>query len=122
MNSDSLLQLLQTSVRVALGATTSLIEVLQDPTQREANLAKLREEWDKLSEEWESKGASTEEEARLFVNNLLQQRGSASASSSGGTATVAEPTAPPDVQSELQELTNQIAGIRAELEKMRSQD
>lgn len=122
MNSDSLIQLLQTSVRVTLGATTSLIEVLQDPTKRDENLTKLREEWSKLSEEWESKGATTEQEARTFVNNLLNQRFAGNRSSSSTTVTVEAPVAPPDVQVELQELTAQIAAIRAELEKLRNQE
>jgi polyhydroxyalkanoate synthesis regulator phasin len=123
MNSDSLIQLLQTSVRVTLGATTSLIEVLQDPTKRDENLTKLRQEWSKLSEEWESKGEVTEQEARAFVNNLFNQRNAASNyPASGSTATVEAPTAPPNVQVELQELTAQIAAIRAELEKMRNVD
>lgn len=123
MNSDSLIQLLQTSVRVTLGATTSLIEVLQDPTRRDENLTKLRQEWSKLSEEWESKGEVTEQEARAFVNNLFNQRNAASEyPTSSNTATVEAPTAPPNVQIELQELTAQIAAIRAELEKMRTVD
>jgi len=123
MNSDSLIQLLHSSVRVALGATTSLIEVLQDPTKRDENLTKLRQEWSKLSEEWEVKGESTEQEARTFVNNLLNQRYASSPSSSTGTVTVEVPsttTTSPDVQVEIQELTAQIAAIRAELEKLRS--
>ena len=121
MNSESLIQLLQKSVRVTLGATTSLIEVLQDPTKRDENLTKLRQEWSKLSEEWEDKGESTEQEARTFVNNFFHQRQASSGSSSTGTATTtAPPTTTPDVQVELQELTAQIAAIRAELERMRN--
>jgi polyhydroxyalkanoate synthesis regulator phasin len=123
MNSDSLVELLHSSVRVALGATTSLIEVLQDPTQRNENLTKLRQEWGKLSEEWEVKGETTEQEARTFVNSLFNQRHTPGSSASGGTATVEAPTVTtttPDVQVELQELTAQIAAIRAELEKLRN--
>ncbi len=120
MNSDSLIQLLQTSVRVTLGATTSLIEVLQDPTRRDENLTKLREEWARLADEWEEKGASTEQEARSFVNKFFNQRSNGGAESSTGTVTVERPATTPDVQVELQELTTQIAAIRAELEKLRN--
>lgn len=120
MNSDSLIQLLQTSVRVTLGATTSLIEVLQDPTRRDENLTKLREEWARLADEWEEKGASTEQEARSFVNQFFNQRGSSGAEGGAGTATVERPATAPEVQVELQELTTQIAAIRAELEKLRN--
>ena len=120
MNSDSLIQLLQTSVRVTLGATTSLIEVLQDPTRRDENLTKLREEWDRLSDEWEEKGASTEQEARSFVNKFFNQRNNGGTDGGTGTVTMERPVTSPDVQVELQELTTQIAAIRAELEKMRT--
>ncbi|MDX2230967.1 MAG: hypothetical protein NW220_15110 [Leptolyngbyaceae cyanobacterium bins.349] len=124
MNSESLIQLLHSGVRVTLGATTTLVEVLQDPTKREENLTKLRQEWRKLSEEWEEKGESTEQEARTFVNNLFNQQNTAAhGPASTGVATVATPaSAPPNVQVELQELTAQIAAIRAELEKMRASE
>lgn len=121
MNSDSLIELLHSSVRVALGATTSLLEVLQDPTKRDANLTKLRQEWSKLSEEWEVKGESAEQDARTFVNNLFNQRPTGSSGGATGTATAEAPTTTShDVQVEIQELTTQIAAIRAELEKLRN--
>lgn len=120
MNSDSLIQLLQTSVRVTLGATTSLIEVLQDPTRRDENLTKLREEWARLADEWEEKGASTEQEARSFVNKFFNQRNNGGTDGGTGTVTMERPVTSPDVQVELQELTTQIAAIRAELEKLRN--
>lgn len=120
MNSDSLIQLLQSSVRVTLGATTSLIEVLQDPTRRDENLTKLRQEWGRLSEEWEIKGESTEQEARTFVHSLLNQRNTTNPSAAGTVTVEAPPVTSPAVQVEIQELTAQIAKIRAELEAMRN--
>lgn len=123
MNTD-IVQLLQKGFRVSLGATASLIEILQDPQRRGENLAKLRAELGELSEEWAAKGAMTEQEARNFVETILSQQqppGRPTGSSPQSTATVSPPT-DPDVQLDLQELTAQIAAIRAELEKLREQD
>jgi polyhydroxyalkanoate synthesis regulator phasin len=119
MNSETLIQLLQNGFRVTLGATASLIEVVQDPQRRQENLSKLRQEWSELSEEWAAKGESTEQDARNFVDTVLSQRRAQSPYPS--TPTTPTPTAP-SVQTELQELTAQIATIRAELEKLRSQE
>lgn len=126
MDSNHLTQLLQKGLRVTLGATASLIEVLQDPEKREQNLAQLRSDLSQLAEEWDAKGAMTEQEARNFVDTLIEQRNRQQAQSSydpttqASTAT-ATPTAPPDLQLELQELTAQIAAIRTELEKLRNE-
>ncbi len=120
MNSNTLIQLLQNGFRITLGATATFVEVLQDPQKRDENLTKLRQEWSQLSEAWAAKGELTEEEARNFVNNLLEQRSRPSNGSSYSPSTSAAPTASPDVQMELQQLTTQIASIRAELEKLRN--
>ncbi len=125
MNSDSLVQLLQKGFRVTLGATASLIEVLQDPEKRDENLAKLRLEWSQLAEEWAEKGEITEQEARNFVDNFLSKQNSQSSAGPSGTTgstTTTTPTAPPNVQTDLEELITQIAAIRAELEKLRNTD
>ncbi|MGI0485418.1 hypothetical protein ACN4EK_08285 [Pantanalinema rosaneae CENA516] len=125
MNSDNVSQLMQKSLRVALGATASLVEVLQDPQKRETNLLKLQQEWSQLSEEWAQKGEVTEQEARNFMESLLNQpshRSSTSAETTPSATTPSTSSTPPDVQVELQELTTQIAAIRAELEKLRNQE
>ncbi len=121
MNSETLIHMLQKSFRVTLGATSSLIEVLQDPQKRNENLTKLQQEWSQLSEEWADKGAVTEQEARNFVDNLLSQRsGTGTTAASSYASSTTTPTASPDIQIELQELTAQIAAIRTELEKLRN--
>lgn len=129
MNSDNLIQLLQQGFRVSLGATTSLIESLQDSQKREETLSKLmRSEFSQLTEEWAEKGEITEREARNYVDLLLRQQTSQTTGETSGT-TYTSPTTPPtttvaapDVQLEIQELTAQIAAMRAELEQMRNQD
>lgn len=124
---DTLTQLLQKGFRVTLGATATIVEAIQDPQRREANLSKLTTELSQLAEEWEAKGVTTEQEARSFVDTILRQ-GSASTPSSSYTppsspdSSVSTTSAPVDVQQDLQELTAQIAAIRAEIERIRAQD
>jgi polyhydroxyalkanoate synthesis regulator phasin len=120
MDSDTVMQLLQKGFRVTLGATASLIEILQDPLRRDENLAKLRTELGELADELSVKGEMTEREARNFVETILSQHERSNRSET--TATTTSPTATPDVQLDLQELTAQISAIRAELEKLREQD
>lgn len=121
MNSETLIQLLQNGFRVTLGATASLIEVVQDPQKRSENLSKLRQEWSQLAEEWAVKGESTEQDARNFVDTVLSQRRAQDTPYPSGSA-ASPASAAPSVQTELQELTAQIATIRAELETLRNQE
>jgi polyhydroxyalkanoate synthesis regulator phasin len=125
MNADNFVELLQKGFHVTLGATTSLVESVQDPQKREENLAKLQLEWSQLSEEWAEKGAVTEQEARRFVDTLLSRQSNSATSAPSSErpdsqATASPPTAPPDIQTELQELTAKIAAMRAELEQLRN--
>lgn len=127
MNSDNVIGLLQTGFRVSLGATTSLIESLQDSQKREETISKLKNsEFDQLTEEWAIKGEATEQEARNFVDSLLNQPKNETYSQTPGESatgsTTTTPSAPAEVQLELQELTAQIAAMRAELESLRNQD
>ncbi len=123
MNSDTLIQLAQKSLRVTLGATATFIETLQDPQQREANLAKLKTELSQLTENWEVRGESAEREARGFMDSLINQA-SSRVSQPNASSTVSTLSAPvsPAAQQDLQELTEQIAALRAEIEKLRAQD
>lgn len=123
MNSDTLIQLLQKGFRISLGATAALVEVLQDPQRRTENLSKIQAELSELAEIWAAKGEMTEQEARNFVDTLIAQRtAQQNASSASATRTTTAPSTSPDMQLDLQELTEQIAAIRAELEKLREQD
>lgn len=120
MNSDNLVQLVQKGFRVTLGATASLVEVLQDSEKRGENLSRLNQEWSELSAKWAEKGEVTEQEARNFVDTLLSQRPQPSTSGQSGTVSTT-PSAPPEIQLELQELTAQIVAMRAELEQIRNE-
>jgi polyhydroxyalkanoate synthesis regulator phasin len=122
---DNLTQLLQKGFRVTLGATATIVEAIQDPQRREANLSKLTNELSQLAEEWEAKGANTELEARNFVDTMFRQNTASTTPTSyaaPSTTPSASTTVPPTVQQDLQELTAQIAAIRAEIERIRAQD
>jgi polyhydroxyalkanoate synthesis regulator phasin len=159
MNSDNLVQLVQKSFRITLGATTSLVEVLQNPEKRQENFSEMRSKLNERMEDWETKGEVTEQEARKFVDTMWQQRQSTGGSPDSPTnptnpsfrvdlpnfpqsisdllrfqtrqpegvanSTSASPTAntsstiDPQVQTEIQNLTAQIAAMRAELETLR---
>jgi polyhydroxyalkanoate synthesis regulator phasin len=124
MNSNNLLDLLQTGFRVSLGATTSLVETLANPEKREENLSQLRLELSQRVSEWAAKGEITEQEARSFIEAIWKQQSNPGSSSATGTPTSTGTTPPtpvavPNVQFEIEELTAQIAAIRTELEKLR---
>lgn len=127
MNSDQLIQLAQKGFRVTLGATAALLETLQDPQRREEKFSRLKTEFSQLADEWAVKGETTEQEARNFVDELWSQRSSRNpstppAASAPPSATPVTGPATPDIQQDLQDLTSQLAAIRAELEKLRGQD
>lgn len=122
MNSENLTQLIQKGFRVTIGATATLVESIKNPQQGAETFSRLQTDFYQLTEEWEAKGETAEQEARTFVEQLMSTAGAAGgASSSPSTARPAGPTASPDVQNDLQELTQQISEIRAELEKLRGE-
>ena len=126
MNADNLTNLLQQGFHLTLGATASLVETLQDPQKRTENLSQISSELSHLANEWAAKGEMTEQEARNFATNFLNQLRNQvpTTSEASGTTVTNTPTevAPPEVQLDLQELTAQIAAMRAELEQLRNSD
>lgn len=126
MNSDNLTQMLQKGFRVTLGATSFVIETLQDSQKRDENLSKLKSEnFSQLTEEWAQQGEMTEREARNFVDTILAQQNTQDSAQTGATSdspvsTPTEPTPDSDPRPEIQELTAQVAALRAELENLRA--
>lgn len=125
MNSNNLLDLLQTGFRISLGATTSLVETLQDPQKRDESLSQMNSELSQRVSEWAEKGAITEQEARRLMEQIWGQKSHSGPSPSTDTPSDI-PTAPrtttvsPSSQLEIEELTAQIAAIRTELENLRN--
>jgi polyhydroxyalkanoate synthesis regulator phasin len=127
MSSDNLVQTLQTGFRITVGATASLLESLQDDRKREENLETLKLEWTQIADKWAEKGEQTEQEARNFVDAVMSQGQSATSGSSTAPASSSAPETPvaaadAAVQTELQDLTEQIATLRKELEQLRERE
>lgn len=121
MNSDKLPQMLQTGFHLTLGATSFLIETLQDPVKREENLGKLQSDLGLLADELLEKGQMTDREARNFVDTIFSTPGDVDRAENSPAATSGE-SAPPDAQlEEIQELTELLAALRAQLENLDGQ-
>lgn len=143
MDTVDLSKLVQKGYYVTLGLTSTLIEVIQDPIKREENIRMLGRSFDEVTQDLADKGISTEAEARSYVDNFIAQQvnGSSNTSSntnvdspSAGLTTVTTTARTVDdavesdksdkkvkasLRNEIQELTEQIAGLRSELEQMR---
>ena len=131
MNPDNLPQMLQTGFHLTLGATSFLIETLQDPLKREENLDKLKSDLGQLASELLEKGEMTDREARNFVDTIFSGPGNRENADSesvspkeSGAATDHPPDSvvQPDVKLEIQELTAHMAALRVELEKLRAEN
>jgi polyhydroxyalkanoate synthesis regulator phasin len=125
MNPDTLSQTLQKGFHLTLGATASLIEALQDPQGSGQKFSELGSDVNRLTDELESKGVTTEQEARQFVDGLFRHMpnpfDSNSSSSPPATVnTVATPVVDATVQTELEALTQELAEIRAQIEALKA--
>ncbi|MEQ8753550.1 MAG: hypothetical protein RID09_08530 [Coleofasciculus sp. G1-WW12-02] len=126
MSSNNIQDVLQTGFRVSLGATTSLIESLQDQQKREENLSLLNLDFNQQVAELSKKGEKTEQEAQRLIEQIFNQMNqpteSATPSTPRDSGSSSTGTTSRSTQQELEELTVQIALIRTELEQMRNPD
>lgn len=125
MNPDMVTEFLKKGFHVTLGATTSVVESIQDTRKREENLSQLNLGFDRLSEIWASKGEVTESEARNMIDGMASQYGvnmNPMSTGSSSSASATSPSIDPSLQQELKTLTNQLANIRLELSQMGDQN
>ncbi|MDJ0554758.1 MAG: hypothetical protein QNJ68_10015 [Microcoleaceae cyanobacterium MO_207.B10] len=125
MNADSINQLLQRGFRITVGATSFLVETLQDPTKRDDNLNKLNSDFTQLTEEWAERGEMTEQEARNFVDTILNQQSSSVNSDSTNVSTTNPTTTSgvaSDIQRDLLELTREVAALGVDLQTLQESD
>ena len=138
MDTIDLEKLFQRGYYVTLGATSSLIEVIQDPTKREENFKRLGRSFDEITQELADKGVTSEAEARSYVDKFIAQQvnGTSTVSSELTTVTTTAKTVEDTVadniagksdkkvkasmRDEINELTQQLSSLRAELEQLRS--
>lgn len=115
MNSDNLSQTIQKGFHLSLGATAALLESLQNAEKRQENLSKMQSDFGRLTEEWAEKGSLTEQEARIYVDTIFNQQ-------TAPNTTPAETVTEGDFKTQVQELTAQLAALRAELENLQTQE
>lgn len=144
MDTIDLEKLFQRGYYVTLGATSSLLEVIQDPTKREENFRRLGRSFDEITQELAEKGVTTEAEARSYVDKFVAQQVSGKTSTESEvtslttvttTARTVDDSVPDNVsdkfekpnktvkasmRDEIQELTQQLASLRSELQNLRS--
>ncbi|MCT7949051.1 hypothetical protein NG798_04560 [Ancylothrix sp. C2] len=114
MNNENLTETIQKGFHITLGATAALVESLQDPEKRQENLTKMQSNLGLLTEEWAAKGSLTEQEARTYVDAIFSQQTPTAETST----TTSEAESQSDINAQVQELTAQLAALRAELEKL----
>jgi polyhydroxyalkanoate synthesis regulator phasin len=125
MNANNLFQVVQQGFRITVGATASLLETIQDPQKRAETISELQTELSQKTREWAQKGEITEQEARRMLDNLFRQRGWQTNSEATRTSSETESTpysTSENVESNLQELTEQIIALRTELEQLRKSE
>ncbi len=121
MNPDTITETLQKGFHTTLGAAASFVESVQDSNKWDENMRKLTTDFDQLQVEWEAKGAVTEQEARGFVDTFLAQQGINTSNDSYKTVDTTASAPAPDMTSDIQDLTTQVAELRAELERLQSE-
>jgi uncharacterized protein (DUF2267 family) len=124
MDSNTVIETVKKGVRVSLGATTAVLESLQDTQKREENLASLQLGPAELAELWAQKGEKTEEEARKVMDDFLTQNGlkmdgsvstAAQGNASGAPSSGRMPVVDGTLQEGLRNLTAELEGIRKAL-------
>lgn len=122
MNSDNLVQSLQNSLRVTVGAATSIVEGIQDPVKREEAMATFQLDWDSMTEKLAEKGEVAEREAREFLEQTFSQASSTQTSTSSTRPAAPRPQPSQQAVQELRDLTEELTALRQELEQLRSKD
>ena len=125
MNFDTFTNLIQKGFHISLGAAASAVEAIQDPQKASQKFSDIGTDFNRLADELEVKGSTTEKEARDFVDNLTQQMPNpfqSTPASSSTITTVATPVADNGVQAEIKALTEQLTLIRAEIEQLKAKN
>lgn len=122
MSNNPTVNILQKGLRIAVGATTTLVETLQDPQKRQQTLTELQGQLNEQTQLWAEKGEVTEVEARRMVETWLAQQKSqrTSSGSTPSSSTSASNISFNDARREIEDLTAQILALKTELEQTRS--
>ncbi|MEM6590598.1 MAG: hypothetical protein AAF651_01920 [Cyanobacteria bacterium P01_C01_bin.73] len=123
MNPDNIGDILKRSLHVTLGATATLVEAIQDPVKQSEKFSEINGDWDRLAEDLAAKGATTEQEARTFVDGVVANISNPfdpAANSPEAPVEAAMPTVPGGIQIELDALTQELAALRQEIDNLQN--
>lgn len=125
----SIEKVLQKGFYLTLGATATLIEIAQDSRKRITTVESLNQDWGRLTQELVDKGVTTEAEARSFVDrfvseNMQNKMSDLDRRTVNTTASDVTPTSTNDLENlvalaEIKDLTQQLADLRLEIERLR---
>ena len=121
MKTNNAFDFIQQGFRVAVGATATIVETIQDQQRRENTLNQLKTDLEQRTQEWAVKGEETEKEARRFIDQLLQKQSWQQTSTSSGEKPTQSAT-DDSAEADIQDLTQQITTLRKELENLRQED
>ena len=119
-SNNNLTEILQHSVRVAIGAATVLVETLQDSQKRNQTFEELQGQFKQKAEEFAQKGEVTEREAKQKAEEWFNQYQSSHRSSSTTPTTSTSSSSTSSSNGGVQNLTEQIISLRTELENLRN--
>lgn len=124
MTPDGLSQTLQKGFHLTLGAGAALLEAIQSPQQASQRFAELGNDVTRITAELETKGMTTEREARQVVDTLFSQfpfpfPQSPSGARSATVDTVVRPVTDVAIQDDLATLREALTEIRQELDALR---
>lgn len=116
--STNIFEFVQQGFRVTVGAAATLVETLQDPRKRDITFSEFRAELENRTAEWSEKGEMTEAEARKFLEKMFQKESSKPAGDREVPTSAVEITEE-GLETEIQNLTEQIAALKSELAELR---
>lgn len=116
--STNIFAIVQKGFRVTVGAAATLVETLQDPRKRDITLSEFRTELENRTAEWSEKGEMTEAEARKFLEKIFQKDSNKPAGDREVPTSAVEVTKA-GLETEIQNLTEQIAALKSELADLR---
>lgn len=113
MENNTLLNIFQQSFRTVLGATTEVIETLQDNQKRREILSELNAQWQEKSQVWSEKGTMTEQEAKKIIEQFFKGYNHHHQSPQNIDITLED-----NQNGSIAELTSEIVALREELQNL----
>lgn len=114
MTSNNSSNPIQQGLRIAIGATASAVETIQDRERFNQKISELTRDLQARSEIWAQKGALTEEEAKKMIEDFFNQK-----NSSPNTSSTKSSSSNPSKE-DLRSLTEEVINLREELNKLNS--